>query len=308
MIQTTDSADGGFLAIARRTPRLSRREETELARRWRATRDRRAADVLVRAHLRDVAFIAHKHRNYGVPVSELISEGNLGLLRALDKFDPERGIRFATYAAYWIRAYVIAFVLRSWSMVRNRSGVVRSKMFFRVRRERARARMLYGDDERVVDVVAERLGTTRRAVESMIQRLDARDVSLDDAKGGVPLIEVLHSEQTDAERAVADGQVRERVRGFLRGALEQLDTRERYIIESRFLSDTDGAMSLAKIGRELGVSRERARQLERRARDKLGECFTEHFGDDVGDALGVTSSTPSRAQDPAHVKSRCFDA
>jgi RNA polymerase sigma-32 factor len=280
-----DSSAASFLAMARRMPRLSREEETALARRWRDTQDRRAADALVRAHLREVAFIAHKHRHYGVPVSELVAEGNLGLLRALDKFDPERGIRFATYAAYWIRAYVVSFILRSWSMVRNRSGVLRTKTFFRLRRERARALSQLGDDDQALDRVAERMGTTREAVEAMIERLDSRDVSLDDADrpGATPLIETLCSdEQTDAEGAAAASEVRQRVQAVLADALGQLDPRERYIIERRILDDGEDAMSLADIGREFGVSRERARQLEERARGKLRRCVVERYGDELG--------------------------
>lgn len=280
MAHGMDDAASSFLTMARRIPRLSREEEVELARRWRDHGDRRAADALVRAHLRDVAFIAYKHRHYNVPVSELVAEGNLGLLRALEKFDPERGNRFATYAAYWIRAYIVSFILRSWSMVRNRSGVVRTKLFFRLRRERARAQTLLGDDSKVAEVVAERLGTTTAAVESMIQRLDARDVSLDDAgrsADGLTLLDSLAAAD-DTETDVAERQVRDRMSGFMEEALAVLDPRERFIVERRILADGD-ELSLAQIGREFGVSRERARQIEQRATAKLRRCAEERYGE-----------------------------
>jgi RNA polymerase sigma-32 factor len=276
-----DDSATSFMATASRMPRLDREEELALARRWRDHQDRRAADALVRAHLRDVAFTAYRYRHYEVPVSDLVAEGNLGLLRALDKFDPDRGLRFSTYAAYWIRAYIVAFILRSWSLVRSRSGIVRAKHFFRLRREYSRARSLHGEDACVLDVVAERLGIARDVAEAMIHRLEARDVSLDEAsrEDGAPLLDSLAGEG-DAESTTAAREIQHHVSVALDDALAQLDPRERFIIESRTLAARDEEMSLADIGRHFSVSRERARQLEERAQSKLRQAFVARYGDD----------------------------
>jgi RNA polymerase sigma-32 factor len=276
-----DSAAAEFLTMAQRIPRLTREDEANLARRWRDERDRRAADTLVRAHLRDVAFVAYKHRHYGVPVSELVAEGNLGLLRALEKFDPDLGNRFATYAAYWIRAYVVSSVLRSWSMVRNRSGVVRTKVFFRLRRERARAISILGEDGDVAALVAERLGITREAVVEMTGRLDARDVSLDDSPrgDGGGMLDTLAAPD-DTEAVVAGREAREKIGAVLEEALATLDPRERFIVEQRILADDEDELSLAEIGRKFGVSRERVRQLEERARKKLRQSAVARYGEE----------------------------
>ena len=133
-----DTAINRYISEVNKIPRLTREQEAELCQRWRDEGDRPARDELVGANLRFVVAIALKYRLYGIPVSELIAVGNLGLLHAADKFEPERGLRFLTYAAYWIRAYVLTTVTRSWSMVSAGSGSFRSKVFFRLRREKAR--------------------------------------------------------------------------------------------------------------------------------------------------------------------------
>ena len=143
MNQSIDPATARFIETAQAVPPLSREEENTLAARARAG-DRRAADRLLEAHLRDVVFVAKKHRYYGIPLGDLIAEGNLGLLRALEKFEPERGVRFSTYAAHWIRSFIMGYVLRSWTLVGGRTGVLSSNLFFRLRRERARLESLYG--------------------------------------------------------------------------------------------------------------------------------------------------------------------
>jgi RNA polymerase sigma-32 factor len=126
---------------------LGRQEEADLARRWQCSRDRNAADRLMRAEAGRVLAMAIKYRRYGVPLTELVAEGNLGIVHALGKFDPERGIRLATYAAYWIRASILEHVVRSWSLVGGGSGALRSRMFFKLRRERARVTNLLGEGE-----------------------------------------------------------------------------------------------------------------------------------------------------------------
>ncbi len=251
---------------------LERETELELARAWRDHQDKRAADRLVRAHLRYVVATALKHRRYGVPLNELIAEGNFGLVHALRKFDPERGFRFVTYAAYWIRAYILNHIIRSWSLVGTGSGALRSKMFFRLRRERVKLANLIGDAAEAEALLAERLQVTQPQLTAMLRRLEARDVSLD-AKvfddTATALVDTLAAQGSDQEAELSRNQVQEHLEVAVRSAVEQLDPRERYIVEQRLMADPEERLSLADIGRTLGVSRERARQLESRAKNKL---------------------------------------
>ena len=259
-------------ALARKAPMLEVEQERALSRRWREQRDRRAADLLTRAHLRTVTSLATKYRHYGVPLAELIAEGNCGLVHALDKFDPERGVRFATYATHWVRAYILANVLRSWSIVSSGSGLMRSQMFFKFRRERARLTSLLGDDGDACELaLAERLGIPAERVRAMIRRLDASDVSLDTPlhpDSPATLLDELIS-ASDPEQSLCDARRQGSVGIALQAALSKLDPRERYIVETRLLAEAGEEASLAQIGRRLGISRERARQLEGRAKRKL---------------------------------------
>jgi RNA polymerase sigma-32 factor len=270
-VTLADPGTNRYIATANRVPRVTREEEEVLVARWRGSADRRAADKLVASHLRDVVAIALRFRFYGTPVGELIAEGNLGLLKALEKYDTSFGTRFGTYAAYWIRAYVVGHALRSWSMVGNRSGVMRSKLFFKLRRERARLESMHGVGGDVNTLLAERMNVTETKLAVMLNRMDARDVSLDDPIGDDSRTtlgdQLLGGE--DQEQSYAQHQLRQRMTEVLEDALRTLDARERFIVEARLMADHEEELSLADIGRQLGVSRERARQLEKRARDKL---------------------------------------
>lgn len=261
-----------YITMVQEFPQLEREEELDLARAWLERRDAEAADRLVRAHLRYVVSIALKYRRYGVPVAELIAEGNFGVMHALSKFQPERGNRFVTYAAYWIRAYVLNYIIRQWSLVGAGSGALRSKMFFRLRREKVRVVNQLGDGDRAEVALAERLGLPREQVASMLRRLEARDVSLD-AKvyddSATSLGDTLVSPGADQESSLAATDGRDRLRAAVEAALGALDARERMIVETRLMADPEDELSLAELGRRLGVSRERARQLEARAKKKL---------------------------------------
>ena len=147
-----------YIAYVRVIPELSREEEGETARGWLRDGDLGLAEHLIRANLRYVVAIALTYRRYGLPLAELIAEGNFGLVHAVGKFNPDRGTRFVTYAAYWVRAYMLNYVIRSWSMVGVGSGPLRSKLFFRLRRERARIANLVGDGEQAEKMLAERFG------------------------------------------------------------------------------------------------------------------------------------------------------
>ncbi len=260
-----------YAATARSIPALSREEERELAHRVRDLGDRAAADRLIGANLRHVVAIAMSYRRYGVRVSELISEGNLGLMMAIRRYEPDRGVRFVTYAAYWVRAYILNFVIKSWSMVGGGSGPLRSKVFFKLRRERATVAAIVGADERLsIPMLAERMGTTVERTEELTRRLDARDVSLDlpSTEGaGSSMVDALSDPDPSQEERLASEERQAYLHETLKESVSTLDARERYIVERRLMSDEDP--SLADIGRALGVSRERARQLEERAKAKL---------------------------------------
>lgn len=249
---------------------LDRHYEVALFERFRASGDARAADEIVRASLPSVVMIAQRYRRYGLREGELVAEGNFGLVRALTKFDPSRGNRFMTYATYWIRAYVIDYVIRSWSLVGGGSGALRSRLFFKLRRERARVSSLLGEGEQAERALAERVGVTPAELVPMLRRLEVRDVSLDlpSTEGAATLAERLPA-PGDVEVDIAERESLERMREPIHTAVSSLDERERYIVEHRLMADSEDELSLAQIGRNLGVSRERARQLEERVKRKL---------------------------------------
>ncbi len=272
MAREIDSSLSRYITLVHRYPKLDREREQELAKRWAKTGDPAAADALIRAHLRYVVAIALKYRRYGVPLTELIAEGNFGLVHALKKFEAKRGNRFVTYAAYWIRAYVLGYVIKSWSLVGVGSGALRSKLFFKLRRERTRILNLVGDQERTNEILAEKFGASPAQIASMVRRLETRDVSLDGKvfdDSSTTLMDTLVSGELDQEASLSSDENRDEVKSAVKRAVQDLDVRERYIVEKRMMADAEDELSLAEIGRRLGVSRERARQLEERAKKKL---------------------------------------
>jgi RNA polymerase sigma-32 factor len=267
--EATESVARQFIQRAQSFPKLSREEEHEIAVQARAG-DRDAANKLIEANLRYVVAVALQYRRYGIPLGDLIAEGNLGLMMAIRKFDPDRGTRFVTYAGYWIRAYILDLVVRSATMVGAGSGPFRSKLFFRLRRERAKVANLVQDPEERTKRLAAEFGVTPERIESLMHRLDSRDVSLDQTlfdDSGTTLLDNLEAGTPDQEAVFMASETSNTLHDKLTEALEQLDRRERYIVEERYLKDR--SKSLAAIGRTLGVSRERARQLEARAKQKL---------------------------------------
>ncbi|HEY1533458.1 MAG TPA: sigma-70 family RNA polymerase sigma factor [Polyangiaceae bacterium] len=271
MAHQADSSMTRYAAAALAYPELSREQELALVTRWFSERDNAAREKLVRAHLRYVVLIALRYRRYGLPISELVAEGNFGLVHALQRFDASRGTRFLTYGSYWIRAFILNHVIRSWSMVSG-SGALRSKLFFKIRRERARVLSLVGEGEQADALLARALDLPQARVTALVSALEARDVSLDAPIFGdspTTLGETLPAREPSQE----DGLVSSELDGFARNAVSEaltvLDRRERYIVEKRLMADAEEELSLADIGRELGVSRERARQLETRTKKKL---------------------------------------
>ncbi|MEM1416305.1 MAG: sigma-70 family RNA polymerase sigma factor [Myxococcota bacterium] len=267
-----DASISRYIDRVRAIPALSAEEEVALARRAREG-DQQAQDKLAEANLRYVAAIALRYRRYGVPLGDLIAEGSVGLMHAVRKFDPDRGVRFVTYAGHWIKAYVLETVCRSQTLVGAGGGPFRSKLFFRIRRERARVASLTRDPDERLTLLAERLDLPREKVQSLLTRLDGKDVSLDlpaHDDGRETLADGLVANVRQSDEVAIHNERKRELDARLAGALEVLDERERFIIENRLLVDEDDVKTLATLGAALGVSRERARQLEKRAKEKLG--------------------------------------
>jgi RNA polymerase sigma-32 factor len=290
MARQIESDVARYIARVNEYPQLSREEEAELMLAWRERADEPARSRLVESHLRYVVAIALKYRRYGIPLSELIAEGNFGVVHALAKFEPSRGTRFVTYAAYWIRAYVLNHVIRSWSLVGVGSGALRSKMFFKLRRERVKITNLVGEGDQADELLAKAMDLPKAKVVSMVRRLESHDVSLDSKlyeDSGTTLADTLLAADASQEDALGASEVDTRLRDAVRTAISALDKRELYIVEKRLMADAEEELSLAEIGRRLGVSRERARQLEARAKRKLKSR--------IGDLQAVREMWPTAA-------------
>jgi RNA polymerase sigma-32 factor len=269
------SAHGGltrYLEEIRQFPMLEPQQEYMLAKSWREHGDRDAAHELVTSHLRLVARIAMGYRGYGLPIGEVMSEGNVGLMQAVKRFDPDKGFRLATYAMWWIRAAIQEYILRSWSLVKMGTTAAQKKLFFNLRKIKSQLKALEEGDLRPDQVkqIATRLGVTEEDVVSMNRRL-AGDSSLNapvrnDAESG-EWQDWLVDETMDQETALAESEEKEQRRGMLNSALEGLNERERRVFEARRLSEDP--LTLEELSEEFGVSRERIRQIEVRAFEKV---------------------------------------
>ena len=267
------AATASYIRKSMDTPMLEREDERELALRWRDKGDVRAMQTLIEAYGRLVVSHATKFRHYGLAISDLIQEGNMGLLQAISKFDPDRDVRFSTYAAWWIRSYIQDYVLRNWSIVRTGTTSAQKSLFFNLKRLRARIEQASGRDgldDTGRSEVAETLGVSMGDVMAMEARLAANDQSLNMRVGeneDEELQNLLSDEAPDPEAIVIgmkDSQARSR---WLNQALQELSDREQKIIRDRHLRDE--GVTLEHLGIELGVSKERIRQLEQRAMEKL---------------------------------------
>jgi RNA polymerase sigma-32 factor len=264
-----------YIQKVRKIPKFSREEEHDIGVKAREG-DQEAKDALVQANLRYVVAVALQYRRYGIRLSDLIAEGNVGLMMAVRKFDPDRGTRFVTYAGYWIRAYILDCVVRSASLVGAGSGALRSKVFFRLRRERARVANLQLEPSERNRLLAERFNVTPEKMAKMLQRLDGRDISLDQKvfdDSGITMVDTLVAAGDDQETEYLLSERAEVLSTRLAEAITHLDKRERFIVKERFFNGDQ--VSLAAIGRKLGVSRERARQLEARAKKKLRQRLSD---------------------------------
>ena len=278
----TISADGGlsrYLDEIRKFPMLQPDEEFMLAKRWREHDDRDAAHKLVTSHLRLVAKIAMGYRGYGLPIGEIVSEGNIGLMQAVKRFEPDKGFRLATYAMWWIRAAIQEYILRSWSLVKMGTTANQKKLFFNLRKVKGQISALEEGDLRPEHVteIAEKLGVNEDEVISMNRRLSG-DSSLNaplraDAEGSSEWQDWLVDESESQEDMLAENEELDIRRRMLADAMKKLNERERRIFEVRRLSEEP--MTLEELSEEFGVSRERVRQIEVRAFEKVQKAVRE---------------------------------
>jgi len=269
------TAEGGltrYLEEIRRFPMLEPQQEYMLAKRWKEHGDRDAAHQLVTSHLRLVAKIAMGYRGYGLPISEVISEGNVGLMQAVKRFEPEKGFRLATYAMWWIKASIQEYILRSWSLVKMGTTANQKKLFFNLRKAKSKISALQEGDLRPdqVQTIAKRLGVTEQDVIDMNRRLGG-DASLnapirDDGESG-EWQDWLADDSESQETVMAEHEELDNRRKALSSALEVLNDRERRIFQARRLADEP--VTLEDLASEFGVSRERVRQIEVRAFEKV---------------------------------------
>jgi RNA polymerase sigma-32 factor len=269
---TAESGLARYLAEIRPIPMLEPDEEYMLAKRWREHGDRDAAHKLVTSHLRLVAKIAMGYRGYGLPISEVISEGNVGLMQAVKRFEPERGFRLTTYAMWWIKAAIQEYILRSWSLVKMGTTANQKKLFFNLRKAKSKISALEEGDLRPdqVKLIAKRLGVTEQDVVDMNRRLGG-DVSLnapirEDGDSG-EWQDWLVDDASDQESRLAESEEADNRRQALGEAISLLNERERSIFEARRLADDP--ITLEDLAAEFGVSRERVRQIEARAFQKV---------------------------------------
>ena len=276
-VMTPDGGLSRYLTEIRKFPMLAKDEEFMLAKRWREHEDPAAAHRLVTSHLRLVAKIAMGYRGYGLPIGEVISEGNVGLMQAVKKFEPDRGFRLATYAMWWIRASIQEYILRSWSLVKMGTTAAQKKLFFNLRRMKSEISALDEGDMRPEQVsqIATKLGVLDSEVISMNRRLSGPDASLN-----APLRAESENEWQDwledkdavsQYTAFAEDQEKTQRMSLLGVAMKELSDRERHILTQRRLKDEP--TTLETLAAEYGVSRERVRQIEVRAFEKLQKAM-----------------------------------
>lgn len=286
LAETTDLQRGSrrFVRDAMKVPLLGQQEELDLARRWRDQNDERALHQLTTAYMRLVIAMAARFRNYGLPMSELVQEGNVGLMQAAARFEPEREVRFSTYAAWWIRSSIQDYILRNWSIVRTGTTAAQKSLFFNLRRLRAlindTSEGLMTPENRAL--VATKLGVEEHEVDAMTARLSASDRSLN-----APLAEAGEAEWQDMladdrqlpEDAVAEASDGAKRTRWVANALATLNERELIIIRERRLQEE--GVTLESLGQRLGISKERVRQIEHHALKKLRAALVKEVGDPV---------------------------
>lgn len=276
---TTEPARREMVRMAMNAPYLERAEEHELAVSWKDNQDQEALHKITTAHMRLVISMASKFRNFGLPMSDLVQEGYVGLLEAAARFEPDREVRFSTYATWWIRASMQDYILRNWSIVRGGTSSAQKALFFNLRRLRAKLAK-DGDtmsQSEMYSEISEALGVKVRDVEVMNSRLSGPDTSLsapvsDDENGSASRQDFLVDDRPLQDELVEESIDTERQSSWLKAAMRVLNEREARIIAQRRLSE-EGA-TLESLGEELGISKERVRQIENRALEKLRGALT----------------------------------
>jgi RNA polymerase sigma-32 factor len=299
------AASGGlarYLEEIRRFPMLEPQQEYMLAKRWQEHEDAAAAQKLVTSHLRLVARIAMGYRGYGLPIGEVISEGNVGLMQAVKRFDPDKGFRLATYAMWWIRAAIQEYILRSWSLVKMGTTASQKKLFFNLRKAKSQLQALEEGDLRPDQVkqIATNLGVPEEDVVSMNRRLGG-DASLNaplraDSESG-EWQDWLVDEGPDQETKLVESEEMDRRREYLEAAMDGLNDRERRIFTARRLADDP--LTLEELSAEFSVSRERIRQIEVRAFEKVQKAVQKAaMKAETPRAAAAASSTPAFSAAP----------
>jgi RNA polymerase sigma-32 factor len=269
-----------YMNEVHRHPLLKREEEVALAQRYRATGDVNAAYRLVASNLRLVVKLAHEYHRNPLSLLDLVQEGNIGLMQAVKKYDPERGVKLSSYAAWWIRAYILRYIMDNWKMVKLGTTEAQRKLFFKLRQEQDK--LMAQGFEVTPKMLAERLNVTEQDVVEMDQRLGHDEVSLDAPVGGDDSTatrgdRLLPSASQGAEERLGNEQLRSLFRQKLQDFAQSLEGKERYIFEHRLISDEP--LTLQDIGDKYGVSRERARQIEAALINRMREYMREHIPD-----------------------------
>ena len=277
---TSDDNLKQYLQEIRHFPLLEYQEEISLSRKWRDRSCKYASHRLITSHLRLVAKIAISYRGYGLPVSELISEGNVGMMQAVNRFDPEKGFRLSTYSIWWIRASIQEYVLRSWSLVKMGTTAAQKKLFFNLRRLKSQIKAIEDGDmtpEHTTEI-AHRLNVSENEVVSMNRRLSGTDHSLNSpvsGEGGGEWLDWLQDDAESIESVYAERELQELRQTLLVKALDSLSPRESHIFKERRLNDCP--MTLEDLSQCYGISRERIRQIEVRAFEKLQKFVKNSF-------------------------------
>ncbi len=257
-----------YLSQIEHYPVLSRKDETELAVRYRDKNDAKAGQILITSNLRFVIKVALGYRNYGVRLMDLIQEGNIGLMKAVERYDPDKGYRLISYAIWWIRAYIQNYIIRSWSLVKIGTTQAQRKLFYRIS---DLPEGLDADDRQEnVAKLALKINVSENEVIDMAARLKAHDLSLDDLIGDRSrdsFADTLKDNAPDQEEILSELEELEDLKEWADRALESLNPREKYIVEKRILSEEP--VTLKELGKHFGITRERARQIERSALEKL---------------------------------------
>ena len=280
--QTGGNPDRSFVRKAMKAPMLEAEHELNLARRWRDHEDENALHELTTAYMRLVISMASKFRHYGLPLADLVQEGNVGLMQAAARFEPSREVRFSTYAAWWIRSSIQDYVLRNWSIVRTGTTAAQKSLFFNLRRLRAKIddtgdAIMTAENKKWV---SEHLGVPERDVETMASRLSASDRSLNAplaVDGDAQWQDLLPDESATPDQMVMEEHDNAKRKAWISEALLVLNEREALIISERRL--TDDTVTLEVLGKRLGISKERVRQIEHQALKKLKKTLTKMVGD-----------------------------